>query len=497
LLERLGENNRMKKTTGKALLGVLFLLVTTGIMASPVMASTTYSIISWSSVSHPTTTGVYKGITSVDIDGDGLEEIIAGHALGIDSVIEIWSYDPESDSWILDQSIARPAGESYWHDPHWIEATDLDYDGDIDLVVPQRWYGTWVLWNEGNGVWSKSRIDTTYGWSAATGDIDKDGNMDIVLNTDWKGIKVYYGDGSRGFTLGPKPKATLSYQSGWSYLVDINGDGYLDICGYQGEWYPKTFFLRVYLYKGNKEWHPDSGPGETSYPKILYPGDINEDGRIDLVTTDLWGVGPQDIDVYYQTETGGWNMIPTINETEVLRRAWVADINRDNHLDIIALGGYHGATPGATGIYVYLGDGTGKFSTNVGIVNTNYYQHLTIGDFNGDSYPNICADGWGSPEHIRGLDVWFTVLPATINSYIQGLPAVEFTKPEEDVADIKDDFADKFADVEENINEEDYERAIQHLEEIIDFVDVQIKDPEKQGIIIRMIAALIAHLETL
>lgn len=72
-----------------------------------------------------------------------------------------------------------------------------------------------------------------------------------------------------------------------------------------------------------------------------------------------------------------------------------------------------------------------------------------------------------------------------------------FVKPEEDVADIKDDFLDKFDDIAENIEEGNYERAIEHLEEAKAFAYEQITESAEREGIIAMIDVLIEYLETL
>ncbi|MCK5561974.1 MAG: VCBS repeat-containing protein, partial [Thermoplasmata archaeon] len=286
----------------------------------------------WSPVSNPTTSGLYKAINAVDIDGDGLDELLAGYAAYGNSKIEIWSYDPDTDTWTKDQTLGPPSS-GYWADPHAIEPADLDNDGDLDLIVPTRGAGTYVFWNEGGGVWSDSKIDWSYGWSADVGDIDQDGNLDILLNTI-PVLKIYYGDGQRGFTAGVCPESSYTAGMWGAYLVDMNNDGFLDLVasimwGYEG-------FLRVYHYNGNRQWSADSGPGHTPIRSFLYTGDINEDGRVDIVTTVFRDINANDIDIYYQTEMGGWNKVPTINVPgESLDFPWVGDINKDGHLDIV------------------------------------------------------------------------------------------------------------------------------------------------------------------
>lgn len=82
-----------------------------------------------------------------------------------------------------------------------------------------------------------------------------------------------------------------------------------------------------------------------------------------------------------------------------------------------------------------------------------------------------------------------------VNETVQEISFVEFAKPEEDVTDIKYDFSDKFSDIFENIDEENYERAIEHLEEIKAFVCEQMVESDESKEIIDMINNLIAYLK--
>ncbi|NIO36584.1 hypothetical protein GTO27_02665 [Candidatus Bathyarchaeota archaeon] len=85
--------------------------------------------------------------------------------------------------------------------------------------------------------------------------------------------------------------------------------------------------------------------------------------------------------------------------------------------------------------------------------------------------------------------------PEAIAYVIQGLPSSDFDKPEEDVEDIKSDFMEKLADVEETIEERDFERAIEHLQETRNFTYDQIIDTTTREEIIAMINSLTAYLE--
>ncbi|NIQ06742.1 MAG: hypothetical protein GWO20_13740 [Candidatus Korarchaeota archaeon] len=77
------------------------------------------------------------------------------------------------------------------------------------------------------------------------------------------------------------------------------------------------------------------------------------------------------------------------------------------------------------------------------------------------------------------------------------MPNKVFGKPEEDVPDLKDDFSDLFDDALENIDEGDYEGAIEKLEKIKQKVFEEILESDERQEMISLIDTLIAYLETL
>ena len=126
--------------------------------------------------------------------------------------------------------------------------SDLDNDGDVDLLLPvgdnleymlsypQPYHGCLWLENDGKGNFTDRRIATFGGvYAADAGDLDGDGDQDIVLVSmcnDWKqsesaSLAWLENDGKQNFT-------TWQIASDPTHLVtvacaDINGDGRYDI----------------------------------------------------------------------------------------------------------------------------------------------------------------------------------------------------------------------------------------------------------------------------
>jgi len=128
-------------------------------------------------------------------------------------------------------------------------ATDLDQDGDLDLLLsqgdnleyghewPQPYHGCVWLENEGNWQFKSKRIARLGGtYAAAAGDLDQDDDQDVVLvsmSNDWRdprhpSIVWLENDGQQGFQqqwmLDTEPVEMTCVACG-----DLDGDGRLDV----------------------------------------------------------------------------------------------------------------------------------------------------------------------------------------------------------------------------------------------------------------------------
>ena len=174
-------------------------------------------------------------------------------------------------------------------------ATDLNGDGNLDLLIPNQSGSTLsILLGAGNGTFTAiadANLGYSYVGSIAAGDFNHDGKKDIAMTvmnfTGNSGIEVALGNGNGTFqTATLYPSTTQSsglnpFTTGVQ-LADLNLDGNLDLV------YDNSFFGTVGVMFGDGSGAMSS-PVEfpaAGLPYELVTVDVNGDGALDVVTAD-------------------------------------------------------------------------------------------------------------------------------------------------------------------------------------------------------------------
>ncbi|MEK6858935.1 MAG: VCBS repeat-containing protein [Nanoarchaeota archaeon] len=233
-----------------------------------------------------------RTVIVADLDKDGRMDIIVGESLGlgeiyfiknnggspptwtenvlVSSVGEIRSLyaidmDKDNDTDVI--SASRDNDKIEWYqnnggspltwttrtinttadDARSVYATDLDSDGDMDVLSASR-NDDKVAWYENNGSipagWTGRIINTSADGAVAVSaaDFDGDGDVDVVSGSD-NDFKISWYENS-GSSLNWTRKTITSTGNGVSFLqsVDLNGDEAIDVVGARGftdfvEWY--------------------------------------------------------------------------------------------------------------------------------------------------------------------------------------------------------------------------------------------------------------------
>jgi hypothetical protein len=286
--------------------------------------------------------------------------------------------------------------------------TDLNGDGRVDLLVADHCSGMHIFLADESGQWQpvisalvpediKASNEAPGFETVAAGDVNGDGLMDFVAgSSDAAGIVVFLGDGTgRNWTpqQNDLPNTGLVNRL---RLADINGDGHLDIVA------SCAAGPRVFLNDGSGKWHSASfglpSPSIRGLYQSVAVGDVNEDGRVDLVCAN-WVDGPE---VYEQLTDGGWRKSPDIFPQLGGGAFGVAlgDLDQDGHLDMVVSGRMHYEEVGFVyGVFVLHGDGHGQWTyeadTHLPATGLAFTWGITLADIDHDGRLDVIAGSGG------------------------------------------------------------------------------------------------------
>jgi Bacterial Ig-like domain (group 3)/FG-GAP-like repeat len=260
---------------------------------------------------------------------------------------------------------------------------DFNGDGIPDLAYNSSPSGTIGILLDFAGS-SPTNVNTTICSGAFFADVNNDKKLDAISSCNGY-ITVQLGNGDATF----QAPAYYAFNGGASALVDLNGDGYLDIAAVQIGTGVRPVAVAVLLNKGSTGPGVFGSPTEYAFPppasgldlgnfEGLFAGDFNGDGKQDLLTAFS----------YQGTATS-----PTLYPT-------------------------------SSGIDVFFGNGDGTLrqaTVQPGPAITS----LTVGDFNGDGVTDV-AESLTSPTSNSLYGSVQILLGATGGTFTQGasLPIV-------------------------------------------------------------------------
>lgn len=168
-------------------------------------------------------------------------------------------------------------------------ATDLDGDGDLDLVYASGSdFALNALINDGTGVFTIRSLGVSGTSTLSVSDIDNDGDKDIVgINYNPKRINVYTNNGGLAFTSKTIYNTTKNLKS--IGLADFDNDGDVDVLAGLDEFFNEQ--VVIFQNNGNSNYvRKDIQKNDFPYLSNIVAADVNKDGRTDILATSLDGV---------------------------------------------------------------------------------------------------------------------------------------------------------------------------------------------------------------
>lgn len=334
----------------------------------------------------------YEAAAVFDVDNDGVPDIVSG---------EYWYKGPDFKT-RYKMCDVQPVSE--WYDDFSDYGLDVNGDGWTD-VITGGWWGQTLRWREnpGNdGPWTVHDIDQCGCIETIRYfDIDGCGIPEIFPNTPGE-FQVFYkliadenGKGTGQFRKVVIGEAVSGHGLG---LGDVNGDGRVDVV-LAGGWLEQPEggpFVTPWIF------HPEFELGSASVPILVH--DVNGDGLADLIAGQAHDYGLAWWE-QKRTEDGSRSWIkheidPNVSQYHDL---WLVDIDCDGQPEVITGKRYRAHNDGDPGTtdplcLNYFDINGGQFVKHIvdyGPAETTAGAGLYfwVQDINGDGWPDIVAPG--------------------------------------------------------------------------------------------------------
>jgi hypothetical protein len=327
-------------------------------------------------------------IASGDLNNDTLIDLVVAN-YGTNNVGVLLGYENGS----FQEQITYSTGND--SQPRAVIIIDIDNDYKLDIVVGNSNTETLgILYGYGNGIFAPvvtypTGNTSSLRWIIAN-DFNNDNYLDIAfVDYSTNSIGIYLGYGNRSFGK-LTTYSTGDYSRPFCVAAgDFNNDTQLDIAVVNYG----TYTIGIFLGFGNGTFASFTiySTGQSSRPRMLTIGDLNNDKHLDIVVANS---GSDSVGVFFGFGNGSFNTPMTYSTGSGSKPIWVsvADLNNDHSLDIVV------ANSILDNVGVLLGNSLGYFSSETTYstgFNSQPYS-IAVGDFNKDKQLDVAVANYGT-----------------------------------------------------------------------------------------------------
>ena len=215
-------------------------------------------------------------VYATDVDGDGDVDIVG--AANWADIVSWWENDGN-------QSFTEHTIDDHFEGARSVYALDLDGDGDVDILGAANVADEITWWeNDGSESFIEHTIDGAYDGASSVHSVDVDGDGDEdVLGTAWDGNEVTWweNDGSENFTKHTVDDA-LPYATD-VYAADVDDDGDVDLLGTGG--LGDAGVIVWWENDGSESFTKHTIDGSFFGATCVYATDLDSDGDLDILGT--------------------------------------------------------------------------------------------------------------------------------------------------------------------------------------------------------------------
>jgi hypothetical protein len=397
-------------------------------------------------------------VVAADLANNGIQDLVVANGEYFNGYVPVMADTVSVLAGKGNGTFGPPRAFATGASPVSVAVGDLTGDGKLDIVTGNNSYGVSgdtgsvsVLLGNGDGTfqpYSNLALPGVFpaGYtgttplpqavtSVAVGDMNRDGHPDVVVTAEAGStcyVDVLLGNGRGGFSVASITNLPNANHVGSVKLADF-GNGNLDVAVTSDSGAGLQYSSGETVLLGN-------GDGTLGTPTTyatftsgsLAVGDVNGDGKLDLVAAGSSGVSVLLGNGNGTFQAAKYTALPAPSKGGSITGGALVmgDLNADGKLDLAVTGTYDYSVPGGydysvTNVNVLLGNGDGTFAA-AETIPLEDPASITAADFNGDGYPDLAVTHGVSPGGVQVLinqANWTTAPPAATSFALSGFPA--------------------------------------------------------------------------